>query len=170
MTLQQLLPILVPALVIAMLLRRANTSRRLHPGRLWIMPVLLTVLIGTGLYFNPHPAPTLVTGVIFAAALALGVLTGTLRARSLVLHHNDEGQLMARTSKAAVVLLGGVIALRYAASHYATGMGHDVTAVAIDASMLFAWAMIVSQRFALWQRARAFTSTAGLALTAAARG
>lgn len=158
MTLQQLLPILIPGLVIATLLRRANSSQRLRPERLWIMPALLTLLIGMGLYFNPHPALTFGNDAILAAALGLGVLTGTLRARSLVLHHNDEGHLMARTSKFAVILLGGLIALRYAASHYTTDMGRNVTAVAIDASMLFALAMVVSQRVALWRRTRAFVA------------
>ena len=158
MTLQTVLPILIPLVIVLALLRRAHTSRRLHVGRLWVTPVLVAASIGSGLYFLPHPALTPVSLAVFAAALGLGAMPGVLRARSIVLHHSDEGHLMARTSSFAVLLLGVLIALRYAASHFAMGLGRDVATTAVDASMLFALAMVVCQRIAMWRRARQFSA------------
>ena len=145
------MPIIIPLIVVAMIALRARRERPLHPDRLWIAPVIITALIGMGLYFAPHPLFGPGDYAIFIAAAAAGVAFGWWRAHATVLRHDpDTGRIMASQSNLAVAVLAGVVVLRVGARQ---ALG-DQAAVAGDASMLFALGMVIALRVALWRRAR----------------
>jgi membrane protein CcdC involved in cytochrome C biogenesis len=147
----QIMPLAIPLVVVAIIALRARRERPLHPGRLWIAPVLVTVLIGLGLVYSPHPAFGLGTDAVLALAAIAGLGFGWWRAHATVLRHDpDTGRIMASQSNLAVAVLAGVFVLRMAARQ-ALGTG---AVIATDASMLFALGMVIALRVALWRRAK----------------
>jgi len=148
-----LLPYVIPFVVLGILFLR-NRPGRARPVRvaaLWIVPLIATLGIGTGLYFQPHPNFYAGAYAALAVALALGIATGNLRARTLTLRRcPDTGRVLAETSSMAFVLLAALILLRMTFRQMSGSLG----VIAIDASMLFALGMIVTQRLTLWSRVR----------------
>ena len=145
------MPLVIPLIVVAVIALRARRERPLHPDRLWIAPVVVTALIGMGLYYTPHPLFGPGDDAIFIVAAAAGVAFGAWRAHATVLRHDpDTGRIMASQSNLAVAVLAGVVLLRLGARQ---ALG-DQAAVAGDASMLFALGMVVALRVALWRRAK----------------
>ena len=151
----QIMPILVPVAVVAAIALRARRERPLHPDRLWIAPVVVTLMIGLGLYFTPHPAFGAGAYAAMALAAAAGIAFGWWRAHATVLRHDPgTGRIMASQSNLAVAVLAGVVLLRVGARQaMGDALGADATVVG-DASMLFALGMVVALRLALWRRAK----------------
>jgi len=151
MTSAQLMPIVLPLVVFAVIALRKKRERPLHPGRLWIAPIVFVPLIGFGLYFAPHPVFGVADFAGMAVAGVAGFAFGWWRAHATVLRHDaDTGRIMSSQSNLAVAGLAGVFLLR-------TGMRQalgDGGAVAVDASMLFALGMVIALRVALWRRAK----------------
>ncbi len=147
----RIIPLAIPLVVVAGIARRARRERPLQPDRLWIAPLVVGALIGAGLYFTPHPIFGVDDWLAFAATAAAGFAFGWWRAHATVLRHNaDTGRIMASQSNLAVAVLAGVVLLRVGARAALGGSA----AVVGDASMLFALAMVVALRVALWRRAR----------------
>lgn len=149
----QFLPYVVPLIVIAVLYFRTSRSkpRPVSVNSLWIVPAIAVLGIGSALWFQPHPAFGIGAFAIFATALALGVGTGLLRARTLKLRRcEDTGKVLMETSSYAFLLLAALVLLRTAFRNISGGLG----IVAVDASMLFALGMIVTQRITVWMRVR----------------
>ncbi len=148
-----LLPYVIPIIVVGILFLR-NRPGRARPVRvasLWIVPIIATLGIGSGLYFQPHPTFYAAAYATFAVALALGIATGNLRARALKLRRcPDSGSVLAETSSLAFLLLVALMLLRMSFRQMSGSFG----AIAIDASMLFALGMIVTQRLTIWHRVR----------------
>lgn len=145
------MPLVIPLLVVAVIALRARRERPLHPDRLWVAPVIITLLIAIGLYFAPHPLFGADVYAIFTAAALAGVAFGWWRAHATVLRHDpDTGKVMASQSNLAVAILAGVVLLRTGARE---ALG-DQAAVVGDASMLFALGMVIALRAALWRRAK----------------
>ena len=146
----QIMPIVIPLVVFAAIALRARRERPLHPSRLWIAPVVVTGLIGLGLYFAPHPVFAAADYLVFAAAAVAGLAFGWWRAHATVLRHDpDTGRIMASQSNLAMAVLAAVFLLRVGARQ---ALGGDAAVVG-DASMLFALGMVVALRVALWRRA-----------------
>jgi hypothetical protein len=151
---EQLLPYLVPLIVVVVLYFRTSRAkpRPVSINMLWIVPAIAVLGIGSALWFQPHPAFGIGAFAIFAAALMLGIGTGSLRARTLTLRRcEDTGKVLMETSSYAFILLAALVLLRTAFRNVSGGLG----VVAIDASMLFALGMIVTQRLTIWMRVRA---------------
>ena len=159
---KDIVPYVVPLVVVAILFFRMRRmpARPVNVATLWIVPLIAAAGIGMGLWFTPHPLFGPGAYAIMVSALILGIGTGLLRARTLVLRRcADTGRVLMETSTVTFVLLVALLLVRSAVRNMAGSMG----AVAIDASMLFALGMVVTQRVAIWRRVRAVPQAARLA-------
>ena len=149
----ELLPYIVPLILVGVLYFRMRTSpaRPVNVAALWIVPTIAVLGIGTELWFQPHSAFGPLAYAALAAALTLGIGMGTVRARTLSLRRcPDTGRVLMETSSFAFILLVILVIIRSALRNMAGSLG----TVAIDASMLFALGMIVTQRLTIWRRMR----------------
>lgn len=146
------LPYLIPLVVVSIMFLRMKPGReqQVRADRLWIMPAIVGLFIGMGLWFQPHPEPTPLHLAILLGAIAGGVAVGLLRARAFALRRDGE-QVFVRTSPLAFLLLVGLLVIRSAARDYWETSGG---AVAVDAFMLFALAMVLTNRAMLYRRIR----------------
>jgi hypothetical protein len=149
----QLLPFAIIALVLALRWRRRDRHQRVRTGALWVAPAIAVLFMGFGLWAMPHLDKTPLTFAALALGLALGIGAGIARAHTVKLSlHPETGEVMAQTGSYAILLLIVLFAVRYAArAEFASG--HPAL-VFIEASMLFALGMIVTQRLATWRRIR----------------
>jgi Protein of unknown function (DUF1453) len=149
----QFLPYIVPVIVVVALFfrTRPGRARPVSVNSLWIVPLVAVLGIGTALVAQPHAAFGPGAYAIFAVALAFGIGTGTLRARTLTLRRcPDTGKVLMETSSFAFLLLLALFGLRTLFRNMSGSLG----LVAIDASLLFALGMIVTQRLTIWMRVR----------------
>ena len=154
MTAKDILPYLVPLIVVGVLFIRMRRmpARPVNLAALWIVPLIAGIGIGTGLWFQPHPAFGVGAYLSLGVALTLGIATGFMRARTLTLRRcPDTGRVLMETSSLAFLLLIALVVVRSAFRGAAGSLG----AVAVDASMLFALGMIVTQRLTIWRWVRA---------------
>lgn len=150
---EQLLPYVIPLIVVGVLFFRMRRmpARPVNMTALWIVPLIAVLGIGSGLWFTPHPVFGPAAYAIMASAIVLGIGTGVMRARTLTLRRcPDTGRILMETSSFAFVLLVVLVLIRSAFRNMAGSLG----AIAVDASMLFALGMVVTQRLTIWQRAR----------------
>ncbi|CAM3065407.1 hypothetical protein SPAN111604_01960 [Sphingomonas antarctica] len=152
MTLQQSLPWILPIIIVGVLYLRVRPGqeRPLNPAQLWIMPVVAGGMIALGLWFSPHPSPTPLHIAILVVAFAAGIGMGYGRAHTIALRR-DGDQILAKASSFAFMLLIVLMLLRQGAREW---FASSAGAVAIDASMLFALGMIITQRLTMWQRVK----------------
>lgn len=146
-----LLPVVIPLIVVTVLFFRMRPGReaRVHPGRLWIMPLLLLALIGSGLWFQPHPTPTPIHVFVLTVATLAGAAVGVLRSRGMRLRRGDDG-LFVSSSRVAFVLIVVLILGR----QLTRGYFDNSDATVVDAGMVFALAMVLTGRALLWRRIR----------------
>ncbi len=157
MSAETYLPIAIPVVVLVVVLLRNRRPRPLVLGRIWIMPVVITLLIGMGLYFTPHEpfGPGVWAG--FAAAVALGALAGWWRGKAVRITRGDDGGLHAQATPWGLLLLVALFLVRALLRQMADqqGAGWHVDAGAVtDALMLFALSLVVTQRVEMGLRAR----------------
>lgn len=162
MTTEQLIPLIVIAIVLPLVLLRNRRPRTLNLRWMWVVPVLVVVLIGFGLWatitFDPTQAPFRpIDYAVLAAGLALGVAAGWQRGRMVVIHKDPDGVLKAQASPLGliliVVLLLGRQGLRAVLEPHAADWGLNILAVQ-DAFMLLAVGLVVAQRLEIYIRAR----------------
>ena len=164
MTPQQILPIVIPIAILAIFLMRNRRPRPLNLHLMWIVPLLVIVGIGMGLYFTPHEpfGPWAYAG--FALALVLGGAAGWWRGRTIDIHRDAEtGRLMAQPSPLGLILIVGLLVVRRSLDAYliANAEAWHLNAVAVtDAFMLFAVGLVVVQRIEMFVRGRAILAEA----------
>lgn len=152
---QQMLPYLLPVLVLVLVLRRSLRERKLQAERLWIMPVLLLAVGGMSLI---AAWPQTLNGVIIVlTALLVGSAIGWWRGRLTHIAIDPQTHVLtSRTSPLGVVLIGVVFAARYALRVYE--VSHPVNTLPggagliADALLVFAIGMIAVQRLEMWLR------------------
>jgi len=154
---EQLLAVLIPLAAAALIFMRNRKPRRLHPGRMWIMPLLVALLVGVGVYFTPRQqfGPAVWAG--FAAALILGGIVGWWRAKTIQITCTEDGRHYARASPLGLMLLLGLFAARRGDELLIEQEGAAWrlhAAAATDALLLFAAALVIAQRLEMWLRAR----------------
>jgi len=153
------LPLAIPLVILVIILLRNRRPRPLHLSRMWILPTLVVLGIGMGLYFNPHPPFGSWAYASFALALGLGALAGWWRGRTIDIHRDAEtGQLMATPSPLGLILIVVLLISRRGLDAYleANAVSWHLNAGAIaDAFMLFAVGLVVTQRIEMFLRARA---------------
>ena len=156
--LQTILPVVVIVIVMALRFRSMNKVRPLNPRTLWIAPVILIALAGITLVAAPLSAMGLSIG---AVALIVGGLIGWQRGKLIrILRDPTTGKLTQQVSPAALILLVGIIALRYALRNYfdltpgADGRMSAQALIITDALLLFAVGLVAMTRIEMLIRAR----------------
>lgn len=159
---EQLIPLIVIAIVLPLVLLRNRRPRTLHLRWMWVVPALIIPLIGFGLwgtaYADPmHASFGPVDWALLAAGLALGAAAGWWRGKMVVIHKDTDGVLKAQASPLGLILiiafLLGRNALRAVLEPHAAEWGLNVLAVS-DAFLLFAIGLVVTQRVEMYIRAR----------------
>ena len=166
MTTQQLLPVLIPLVVLGLVFLRARRPRRVRLELMWIAPVVIVALIAAGVAFTPHRAAfTLVDFAVFALALAVGGAVGWLRAKAVRLTVDPAThELTSATSPIGLVIILAVFLVRFGLRSAATGVqagaaGLDPAVVA-DAFLLLAAGLVGGQRVEIAIRARKLIAAA----------
>ena len=156
--LQTILPVVVIVIVMALRFRSMNKARPLNPKTLWIAPVLLIALAAATFYATPLSAVGL---SISAVALIVGGLIGWQRGKLIRIDRDPAtGKLTQQASPAALILLVGIIGLRYALRNYfdlTPGADGKMSAQALmitDALLLFAVGLVAMTRIEMMIRAR----------------
>ena len=153
------MPYAIMAAFMGLALLRGSQKRDLSVNRLWIMPTVL--LVGALLLFSQQAAPSPVMFVVHVAALAAGSLIGWWRGRLTHIEVDEEtGKLTSRSSPLGMVLLAGLVMVRYAARDLVSANAErlHITAIDIaDAFLLFALGLVCVQRLEMWLRARKIT-------------
>jgi len=162
----QILPYLVPLLVIAFIVRRNLRPRQLRVERLWVMPVILFVIIAASFEKGIPTSPIVLS--VLPIALVLGALAGWYRGR--LTHISVDPVTHDLTSKASpwgivliAVLFIGRMAMRvYFEQGDGATRGHlsDAATAAADGLLVFSLGLICAQRLELWIRAQRLLSEA----------
>lgn len=162
MSQEQLIPLIVIAVVIPLVLLRNRRPRTLRPEFLWVSPLIVMLAIGAGLWGisaggqGPLPADPL-SLVIIAVGIALGAAFGWQRGRMTTIHKDADGVLKAQASPIGLLIIIAVLVARRALEPWLEAHAADwhVNPLAIiEAFMLFAAAMVVAQRVEMFIRAR----------------
>ena len=155
MTIQAIMPYLAPLVIVILLYFRTRRAYRVRAGGLVIAPLLVTAMIGSAIWFQPHEPFALPAYAGFGIAVLAGVGIGMLRARSIAMWRDESGQVMAKASSLALLLLAVLFIARTAMRQVFDPAGTHVAVV--DAFLLFALAMVLTQRLIIWQRHRSLT-------------
>ena len=158
--LQTILPVVIFLVVIGLRLRPMAKPQPLRSARLWIVPAIL-VLVGVLTFVANPPSPA---GLgICATALVVGGALGWHRGKLIKVWRDEaSGQMMQQASPAAMILLLGIIAVRYVLRSYfgaqpgADGQMDPRTLLVTDALLAFAIGLIAVTRLELALRTRSF--------------
>lgn len=155
---------LAPLIAVALILWRGYRAKpsNVRLGRMWIMPVILTLL--TLYVVSLAKAPPLLIDAAFLGAALLGGAVGWLRARHMALSvHPETGTLTSAATPLGTLLILALFALRYGLKlvfpemNGASGTPGHVTQSALwwtDGGLLFAAGMIWGRAITVWLRAR----------------
>lgn len=126
-------PLLVLAIVIAFRLRRRAPEKPLSARFLWLGPMLCLAAVAVTLIRHPPMAEGWALALL---GLGLGAASGWVRGRLFALRIDPgSGEVLRRRSRAAVLLLAGIVAVRFLANLW-TGPG-AAQAGANSAALLF---------------------------------
>jgi hypothetical protein len=162
MTPQQYAPLIAIGVAVPMILLRNRQARPLTPERLWIMPLVVTAFIAFGLWgMSMSPGVHAPFGPLSWAVLGLGATLGAAfgwqRGRMTTIERRPDGSLAAKASPLGILIIVAVLAGRQAMRPWLEAHAGDwhVSPLAMqDAFLLFAWAMVVTQRVEMFIRAR----------------
>jgi hypothetical protein len=161
-----LIPSLVGLLMVAWVVRRNLTSRKLQMDRMLLFPGILILI--TGYMFISDPPREAWVWEALAASFALGGLVGWHRGRLTVITHDPvTGELTAQPSKAAAALILVVFAARFGLRAWLAGTpggGHNHVAFVItNALLIFTVGMLGVQRIEMYLRCRRLLTQAAAA-------
>ena len=151
-------PLIGIGVALIVILLRNRRKRTLRPHLLWVMPLLITVAIGFGLWANtqhPHFGP--LAWLAFVAALGLGCVAGWWRGKTITIEKAADGVLKAQASPLGLILVVGLFAARAGLREVmeANAAAWHLDAVVVtDAFLLFALGLVVTQRIEIYIRAR----------------
>ncbi len=158
---KQIGPYVIPLLIVALIARRAmraQTARRIRPGRLWIQPLFIGIAMALVISSAPIPGPWGV--LLFAVGAAAGMGVGYLRALHQEFSIDPEtGNVMAKGTPIAVILFVGLFLVRYGLNYLMNGGGRAPAHSAqlllyTDTMMFFAFAMTAASAWEIWRRTR----------------
>lgn len=156
---QQVLPVLIPLVILGVVALRASRPRKVRLEMLWIAPLLITFMIGMGVVFTPHRAPfTPVDYAVFVAAVAIGAGVGWMRAKTVRLTVDPAThEVTSSVSVIGLLIIGAVFAVRFglrqAAGLEAQSLHMD-PAIIEDGLLLLAAGLVVAQRVEIFIRAK----------------
>ena len=109
----QILPFVVPLLVVALLVRRSMGTNKVRIRAMWIRPAILLIAAGATLAASPMPGPIALAAFLAAAVVGAGV--GYLRARHLELSVDPAtGTVSSKSTPIGMILIVGLVAIRSA--------------------------------------------------------
>jgi hypothetical protein len=158
---RQILPLIVPLLVVALILRRSMGTRKVRVQLMWIRPAILVILACVTLAASPMPGPIALAAFVAAALVGGGV--GYFRARHLELSIDPEtGAVSSKSTPIGTILIVGLVVLRIGLRYVfpemgGTQQGGHLAAEAVlwtDGALIFSAAMLVTQAIVIWQRTR----------------
>ncbi len=155
---RQILPLIVPLLIVALILRRSMSTRKVRVNLMWIRPAVLLVLAGVTLAASPMPGPIALAA--FVAAAVVGAGFGYLRARHLELSVDPAtGTVTSKSTPIGTILIVGLVVLRlglkYAFPEMGAQPGGHLAAQAVvwtEGALIFSVAMVAAQAVMTWQR------------------
>jgi hypothetical protein len=164
-----LAPYLVPLLVIALVARRLirNKPQKVKPGRLFVMPAIVT--FGTGFMLQQTGWPGLLWLLVYGAAAAAGGAVGYLIGRHRHFILDERGEIMARATPIGTAIFAALFALRFGlkllfpqlnggARPYGPSLPNFHPAASVigwtDAGLVFSTAMLLATAATTWQRTR----------------
>ncbi len=164
----EVFPIVIPLVIIGVLALRRRKPQRIRIERLWIMPVLMTAFIGMGLYYTPHQPFHALTFAAFAAALAMGLVAGWFRARTVPMSFDAaSGTVVTEPSIVAIIVIAALFAVRSLLRMALSGSAPGIDAGTIsDGFLLFAVGLIVGGRIEMFVRGRRLIVSGTAAATA----
>jgi membrane protein CcdC involved in cytochrome C biogenesis len=152
--------LILPAILLLLALKIWRTGGRERPlrmSRLWVLPLLFTVLVGSGLVSQPVPL-TVITIDAWVAAFIVGFGCGWFRGRTTHITVDAEGGgLKARTTPIGLVLIAGLVLIRLMARDYLSSHAEEwnISPIAIvDGFMVFALGLIYGWRIEMLLRCR----------------
>ncbi len=153
-------------IVLALRFRSMRKTRPLNPDRLWVFPLILAALAVATLVLHP---PGTLGLALSALGLVVGGLIGWQRGRLIRIEHDPEtGALSQTVSPAAMLLLVGIILIRFVARAYfagnpaaANGQMDEHTLMITDVALLFAVGLLGMTRIEMMLRARRILAGAG---------
>jgi membrane protein CcdC involved in cytochrome C biogenesis len=161
--LARLLPLMIPLVVIALVMRRAVRGRKVRVERLWIAPSIALIGAGVLLYFQP-PTDTL-SQAVYAGVIVVGGALGWYRGAFTRLSVDAEThEVTSKASAAGVALILGAFVIRSGVRAFMGEQSsalHVSAALVTDAFVLFAVAMVIVQRVEIWLRCTRLLKKAG---------
>lgn len=148
------------AVVLALLirLRRMTRDQRLYPGRLWIVPAIILLIVGFTLWQNP---PGGLGWLWIALGCAVGAPIGWWRARLVSIRRDAESGLFYQRSSPAVLvfllLLIGLRSLLHWLVQLSDAHWHLGALLVSNIFLAFAVGVVVAYRVEIWWRVRSMT-------------
>lgn len=161
---QYVFPLIAIAIVLAVRFRRMSRAQPMKLQRMWVAPAILAVV--AVLVIAGHPPSPLGLLICFAALL-VGAAIGWHRGKLMRIDYNPEtNEFSQRASPAAMLLLVGVLVVRFALRSYLQGNPEpgklDENALILtDALLLFAVGLISMTRVEMAIRARSMLERSG---------
>lgn len=163
MSQEQLIPLAFIPVVLILVLLRNRRRRVLKPELLWVMPAIVTPLIGLGVWGSAY-SPNAVHApfgpdawAVLALGAVLGAVAGWYRGKTITIEKEPDGSLRSQASPLGLVLVVALFGfrgvLRPLIETHAAQWHLNALAVT-DAFLVFAMALIVAQRVEMFIRAR----------------
>lgn len=151
-----LLPFAIIAIVVALRLRTMRSERKLNLKAMWAVPIVYLILIA--FMFTALP-PTIFGWELILAGLALGLLVGWYRGRTIQIRRDPEtGELRQKASPLAILLLVAIIILKVGARQVfgetAAANASSPAMLMTDAFIGFAFGLLFATRLEMNARAR----------------
>lgn len=147
----------LPLLVFVLIIRRSLRERKVKTTRMWLYPAILGAVALFTMAREPLPGLAAVAGFIGAAIL--GAVIGYLRARHQQFTLDSAtGEISSKATPLGTILVGAFFLLRFGLDFYthARDIPHALGLQrATDAGLIFAFALMVAQRWEILKRARA---------------
>lgn len=151
---------LVPVLVFLLILRRSLRERKVRTTRMWLYPAILGAAALYTMAREPMPGLAAVAGFIGAAIFGAGF--GYLRARHQQFTLDPAtGEISSKATPLGTILIGAFFLARFGLEFFThtRDMPHALGLQrATDAGLIFAFALMVAQRWEISQRAKALRS------------
>jgi hypothetical protein len=156
-TMHALLPYLPFVILLLILFRRARTARILRPGRLWIGPVIFTVILVLYAIAAITKGPPLQSQdwLIIAAAAVVGAAVGVLRAHLVHVTLRPDGQLETRLPLMGVAFIIVWVAGRQLLRNSGWVNANEPFGVYADAGLALGFGLLVAHAVALTRRCQA---------------
>jgi membrane protein CcdC involved in cytochrome C biogenesis len=159
---QYLVPAIVIILVMAMRMRGMNRLRPLKLGQLWVVPAFYAVIVIAMIAASP---PSAVGWAVLFGGVVIGGLIGWQRGRFMHIEVDPAtDSLMQRPSRAAMLLLVGLIVVRMGAkSLMPTGVDpmHGTALMVTDGLLGMALGLLSATRAEMYLRGRKLLAAAG---------